>query len=86
MDRLPSRFLGEINPHCLDQHGQGSLGEVSDGWRLGQRVLHDDFGVGTVVKKWYNGGELALDVRFDTGRMGRFIPAFTPLERISQDD
>jgi hypothetical protein len=39
-----------------------------------------------VVKKWYNAGELALDVRFDSGRMGRFLPAYTPLEKMASDD
>ncbi len=83
-DRAPSRFLAEIDPDSLEVVGGGGRG--SDLWAVGQRVFHDDFGVGTVVKKWYNGSELGLDVRFDSGRMGRFMPAYTPLEKVAADE
>ncbi len=82
-DRAPSRFLAEIDPDSLEIVGAAGGGEL---WAVGQRVFHDDFGVGTVVKKWYNGSELGLDVRFDSGRMGRFMPAYTPLEKVAADE
>jgi DNA helicase-2/ATP-dependent DNA helicase PcrA len=86
LDRSPSRFLGEIAPTDVDGLGQvAAAGPGNDGWVPGQRIYHDDYGAGTVVKKWYNAGELALDVRFDSGRMGRFLPAYTPLEKMADD-
>ena len=85
LDRSPSRFLTEINRDSLEGFAAAPTG-VDDGWTMGQRVFHDDYGPGTVVKKWYNVGELVLDVRFDSGRMGRFLPQYTPLEKLASDD
>ena len=85
LDRSPSRFLTEIASDSLDGFAVVPSG-IDDGWSVGQRVFHDDFGPGTVVKKWYNVGELVLDVRFDSGRMGRFLPQYTPLEKLASDD
>jgi len=85
LDRSPSRFLTEIARDSLDGFAAVPSG-VDDGWSVGQRVFHDDYGPGTVVKKWYNVGELVLDVRFDSGRMGRFLPQYTPLEKLASDD
>jgi len=83
-DRSPSRFLSEIDR--ADLEGFGALAPVNDGWTVGQKVYHDDYGAGIVVKKWYNAGELVLDVRFETGRLGRFLPQYTPLEKLASDD
>ena len=85
LDRSPSRFLTEIERSDLD--GFASVAPpVNDGWAPGQKVYHDDFGSGIVVKKWYNVGELVLDVRFESGRLGRFLPEYTPLEKLASDD
>ena len=59
---------------------------MNDGWAPGQKVYHDDYGTGIVVKKWYNAGELVLDVRFESGQMGRFLPQYTPLDKLASDD
>jgi DNA helicase-2/ATP-dependent DNA helicase PcrA len=83
-DRSPSRFLGEIERTAID--GFAAAVPVNDGWSLGQKVYHDDYGTGIVVKKWYNVGELVLDVRFESGRLGRFLPQYTPLEKLAPDD
>ena len=82
---LFARTIGQIARDSLDGFAAVPSG-VDDGWSVGQRVFHDDYGPGTVVKKWYNVGELVLDVRFDSGRMGRFLPQYTPLEKLASDD
>jgi len=84
LDRSPSRFLTEIDKDSLE--GFAAVAPTNDGWVPGQKVYHDDFGAGIVVKKWYNVGELVLDVRFESGRMGRFLPQYTPLEKLASDD
>jgi len=84
LDRSPSRFLSEIDKGSLE--GFAAAVPVNDGWTMGQKVYHDDYGAGIVVKKWYNVGELVLDVRFESGRMGRFLPEYTPLEKLAADD
>jgi len=84
LDRSPSRFLTEIHRDSLE--GFTPVAPEDGGWALGQKVYHDDFGAGIVVKKWYNVGELVVDVRFESGRMGRFLPQYTPLEKLASDD
>jgi DNA helicase-2/ATP-dependent DNA helicase PcrA len=83
-DRQPSRFLTEIHRESLD--GFAAAVPRDDGWRLGQKIYHDDYGSGIVVNKRYNGEELVLDVRFESGRTGRFLPQYTPLEKLASDD
>jgi len=83
-DRSPSRFLAEIDREALDGYAPPVVKD--DGWALGQKVYHDDYGAGYVVKKWYNVGELVLDVKFESGRLGRFLPEYTPLEKLASDD
>ncbi len=84
LDRQPSRFLSEIHRESLD--GFAAPPVRDDGWAAGQKVYHDDYGTGIVIKKWYTGDELVLDVRFESGRTGRFLPQFTPLEKLASDD
>ena len=85
LDRSPSRFLTEIERESLDGFA-AALPVANDGWVPGQKVYHDDFGAGIVIKKWYNVGELVLDVRFESGRLGRFLPQYTTLEKLASDD
>ncbi|AFG36758.1 ATP-dependent helicase [Spirochaeta africana] len=49
-------------------------------------VYHDDYGSGRVVRSDIKDGELVVLVQFETGRTARFLPAYSPLERISIDD
>ena len=83
-DRQPSRFLSEIRRESLDGFSAAPVRE--DGWAPGQRVYHDDYGSGVVLKKWYTGDELVLEVRFESGRTAKFLPQFTPLEKLASDD
>lgn len=81
--RQPSRFLEELDEDSLEIEG----GEVPiSPWAVGTRVFHDDYGVGTVVKEWFNGNYQVVFVRFDSGMTARFLPELTPLEKISGDD
>lgn len=89
----PSRFLSEIPGGLLTYIGRDSrlpaeAGSAGDQTRFspGTRIYHDDYGYGMVVKNWYNGSELSVLVRFDTGQTAQFLPKYTPLERIGSDD
>ena len=83
----PSRFLSEV-PEDLFDIGPGfSAGDEDDEeFSAGTRIYHDDYGSGTIVKSWYNGADRVVQVRFETGRTARFLPKYTPLEKISYDD
>ena len=83
----PSRFLSEI-PEDLLEIGIDfpDQDEETEDLSAGAQVYHDDYGSGTIVKSWYNGADRVVQVRFETGRTARFLPKYTPLEKISRDD
>jgi DNA helicase-2/ATP-dependent DNA helicase PcrA len=47
--------------------------EWSDGWRKGQRLFHDDYGYGAVVKVEDSDDGPVVRVQFETGRETRFL-------------
>ena len=49
----------------------------------GSGVYHDEYGPGVVERKWYTDGTLLVQVRFESGRVAKFLPKYTRLERIS---
>ena len=90
----PSRFLSEVPPHLFarpaDSLSLTSPSDVDggDGLDVGAQVYRDEYGPGTIVKSWYNGpdSEHVVIVQFESGRTARFLPKYTPLEKISYDD
>ena len=91
MPMEPSRFLGEIPEDLLEIRegvfgagtGEGDSGD--SGYEPGQAVYHDEYGSGTIFKKWYNGRQLMVMVQFETGKIAQFFPKYQQLERISHD-
>ena len=79
----PSRFLDEIPPELLDVKGGYAKGKRSPGFRIGEYVYRDDYGVGMVVKSWVEAGEPVVVVRFENGQYARFLTNYTKLEKIS---
>ncbi len=77
--REPSVFLSEI-PGGLLKIDNRSGSRYN--YPVGSMVYHYEYGTGIIVKNWYNNGVLNVIVKFETGKMGRFIPEYTNLERI----
>ncbi len=80
----PSRFLAEIPQEYLEEEEWDAdyYGDEEDGFLPGTNVYHDEYGQGVVCKRWYNGSETSVLVRFESGYTGRFIPRFSGLERV----
>jgi len=84
----PSRFLeeipregvqgGERGEHAVD----GVTGDGGEEFPVGCGVYHEEYGTGMVERRWYTDGSLLVQVRFTTGRVGRFLPKYARLERI----
>jgi len=88
-DFIPSRFLGEI-PRDLVQLSEGGEriwngGRDENAFPVGTAVYHDDYGPGYVVKSRQTGGELVVEVQFETGRTARFLPKYTSIEKVQRD-
>jgi DNA helicase-2/ATP-dependent DNA helicase PcrA len=84
MATVPSRFLGEIPRVLLDTDSDlpGLSRTDDDEYPRGSYVYHDDYGTGVVLKSWHTGRELVVQVQFETGRVARFLPAYTSLEKV----
>jgi len=82
-DMAPSRFLDEIPEGAAKRLGEDGAEEVSDEYAVGTGVYHDEYGPGVVERKWYTDGTLLVQVRFESGRVAKFLPKYTRLERIS---
>jgi DNA helicase-2/ATP-dependent DNA helicase PcrA len=87
MDFVPSRFLGEIPRELVEISGasRGVSRRAGDEYAAGTAVYHDDYGAGMVTRSWHNGTELVVLVQFESGRTAKFLPRYTPLERIAGD-
>lgn len=86
-DFVPSRFLGEIPRELVDIAGnvRSIRREENTEYPAGSGVYHDDYGPGVVTRSWHNGSELVVQVQFESGRIARFLPKYTQLERIAGD-
>ncbi len=86
----PSQFVGEIPSDLLavDGGGAGMYGNspACGGYSRGTRVFHDEYGPGTVLGSRTVDVEETVEVVFDSGRTGTFVPEFTPLEKIADDE
>lgn len=45
-------------------------------WKVGQKLFHDDYGYGSIIKSFYAKDELIIMVHFDSGGEMRFMPKF----------
>jgi DNA helicase-2/ATP-dependent DNA helicase PcrA len=84
---VPSRFLGEIPRELLEtdhelQSATPGPEEEDEEYPAGSYVYHDDYGTGVVTRSWHTGGELVVQVQFETGRVARFLPAYTSLDKV----
>ncbi|THB63022.1 MAG: DNA/RNA helicase, partial [Spirochaetaceae bacterium] len=87
VDLPPSRFLSEIPQGLLENYFEGT-DDFDNGseYPKGCGVYHDDYGTGRVIQSEYRDGVLVVMVQFETGRKARFLPAYSPLERVCLDD
>jgi DNA helicase-2/ATP-dependent DNA helicase PcrA len=63
----------------LPQHGQGA----GINWKLGEKVKHTKWGIGTIVSTKGSGDDLELDIAFPspTG-VKKLLAKFAPIERV----
>ncbi len=79
----PSRFLDEIPSQLLDIKGGAVKRSAGVGYKVGEYVYRDDYGVGMVIKSWVEAGEPVVVVRFESGQYARFLTNYTKLEKIT---
>ena len=50
--------------------------ELSEKWKKGTKVFHDDYGYGAIVSASSNSGEFVIEVMFETGGRKKFLPKY----------
>ena len=60
-------------------------GAVEQKFTAGDRIYHDSFGKGFIMSSVIENGREVVMVGFDSGKKSKFLPAYAPLEKISQD-
>jgi DNA helicase-2/ATP-dependent DNA helicase PcrA len=77
----PSRFLDEV-PEDMVRKEEGAGAVPAEEFPVGSGVYHDEYGTGVVERTWYNDGAQLVQVRFQSGRVGKFLPKYSRLERV----
>jgi DNA helicase-2/ATP-dependent DNA helicase PcrA len=77
----PSRFLTELGSDTT-QSNQVIKPPVNASYALGSYVRHEDYGFGKIVDRQVNEGRLVVKVRFEGGRLAKFLPEFNHLESV----
>ncbi len=93
-ETTPSRFLEEIPSEQLNQvRSEGaawllgrSAAAGAEEYPPGAGVFHEEYGPGVVERTWYTDGSLLVQVRFQSGRVAKFLPKYARLERISLNE
>lgn len=91
----PSRFLGEIPAHCLEEirpkasvnrpvtqpfHPQTTSDVIYDGLKLGQRVYHNKFGYGVIANHEGCGENARIAVKFEKEGLKWLLAGFAKLQ------
>lgn len=79
----PSMFLSEIPEAHLEVIDASSgyetdraIGGGDTNYKPGTPVYHEDYGSGAIAKSGTAGGQVYVIVQFESGRSGRFLPAY----------
>jgi DNA helicase-2/ATP-dependent DNA helicase PcrA len=95
LDEVPENWIsvrraafgeGSFSEDSFPEGGGEGRSVHPKGFKPGSRVYHRDYGAGFIFKEWYNGDRQLVLVRFDTGKTAQFIPQYSSLERIADDD
>jgi DNA helicase II / ATP-dependent DNA helicase PcrA len=79
-----SRFLDEVPDELVRETGRPRAA-LAEQFPVGSGVYHDEYGTGVVERTWYTDGAELVQVRFQSGRVGKFIPKYARLERVDLD-
>lgn len=83
---LPSRFLEEIPAELLAQrdlakHWEESESQEEPSYRIGAKIRHPDFGIGTIAASEQTSLGEKVTVKFANGMIKKLIAAYARLER-----
>jgi DNA helicase-2/ATP-dependent DNA helicase PcrA len=81
----PSRFILEVPEEMVRKVGPTGAPTDEEQFPSGSGVYHEEYGTGVVERTWYNEGAYLVQVRFQSGRVGKFLPKFSRLERVELD-
>lgn len=71
---IPARldgFYSNANSYGIKNY-QGGTGK----WQRGEKIYHDDYGYGAIIKSDNVNGEIVISVQFETGLIKKFMPEY----------
>ncbi|HKL85284.1 MAG TPA: ATP-dependent helicase [Treponemataceae bacterium] len=72
-----SRSVGQsLNTNGTGENAGKKADPLAEKWKMGQKLFHDDYGYGSIVKSFYAKDELIIMVHFESGGEMRFMPKF----------
>lgn len=77
--------LGSHNSRDSIDEAADAAAEGETSFSAGDRIYHDQYGPGWITAAWVENGRELVTVRFETGKTMKFLPAYSPLEKIAQD-
>jgi DNA helicase-2/ATP-dependent DNA helicase PcrA len=84
-EMMPSRFLEEVPEKMVRFEGRTAVLPTEEQFPLGSGVYHEEYGTGVVQRTWYSDGAQVVQVKFQSGRVGKFLPKYSRLERVELD-
>ncbi|MDC7226331.1 MAG: UvrD-helicase domain-containing protein [Spirochaetales bacterium] len=91
LSELPEDYTEVVDGQIDEAYGYGGRREVSVGqemkYKPGTPVYHEDYGSGIIAKSGTAGDQVYVIVQFESGRSGRFLPAYdSHLEIFGNDE
>jgi len=78
LGRAPRTFASFVGSRSQSGAAGGRI--VSDGlserWKVGRKLFHDDYGYGMITASFYAESELIIKVMFESGGEKRFMPKY----------
>lgn len=60
----------------LISENAGVFAELSQKFKKGQKIYHDDYGYGQVISQDFSSGEFVIQIQFETGGKKTFLPQY----------
>ncbi|MCL2520022.1 MAG: ATP-dependent helicase [Spirochaetaceae bacterium] len=81
--KSPSLFLSELpEAHIIGEKPPAE----ADNYAPNSFVRHEHYGFGKIINRAMREGHLVVEVKFMSGKIGKFLPQFTLLEQVSEEE
>lgn len=73
---IPGEHLEIVDSSDYYSSARNTESAETSKYRPGTAVFHEDYGSGIIARSGTAGGQIYVIVQFESGRSGRFLPAY----------